>query len=333
VNEGACAEPRETLVKRLARDTGFDLVGISGVDPHERSNRINDRWLDHSRHSGMTWLERHRPGRSDPRRLLDGARSAVCVAVNYYHDIERDQREMDGSDGRGVFSIYAQHRDYHEVLGEMLESLAERLRAHFPRMTSTACVDTKPVSDRAMAIRAGIAWLGKNTSVISPEFGSWVFLGELVTNLELQPDQPLETLCADCTRCIDACPTGALDTPFSLDASRCISYLTIEERGEIAEDLAGRIGLDVYGCDTCQSVCPFNDVAVESVVFDRGDRSPLVDMTLDQLETVTDEHFREAAKGSAIERCRPKGMRRNAAIVKRNLEGGPVRRPAARRRD
>jgi len=327
------AESSEQLVKRIALETGFDLAGIAGVDPHERSNRTYDRWLQESRHGEMAWLERHRPGRSDPRRLLDGAKSAVCVAVNYYHDVEREQRQMDGSDGCGAFSIYAQHRDYHEVLGEMLDTLAERLREQFPGMSAVACVDTKPVSDRAMAMRAGIAWLGKNTSVISPEFGSWIFLGELVTDIELAPDEPLATLCGSCTRCIDACPTGALDTPFSLDARRCISYLTIEKRGDIAPELADRIGLDVYGCDTCQSVCPFNDVARESLVFDRAGRSPLVDMTLDQLQSISDEDFRAAANGSAIERCRPEGMRRNASVVKRNLSGGPLRRPQSREGD
>jgi epoxyqueuosine reductase len=328
VSAGA-AESSEQLVKRLALEIGFDLVGIAGVGPHERSNRTYDRWLEQDRHGEMGWLERHRPGRSDPRRLLEGARSAVSVAVNYYHDVERSQRHMDGSDGRGAFSIYAQHRDYHEVLGEMLDTLAARVRGHFPGMSALACVDTKPVSDRAMAMRAGIAWLGKNTSVISPEFGSWIFLGELLTDIELTPDEPLQTLCGSCTRCIDACPTGALDTPFSLDARRCISYLTIEKRGDIAGEFAHRIGLDVYGCDTCQSVCPFNDVARESAVFDRGDRSPLVDMTVDQLQDLSDEEFRAATKGSAIRRCRPEGLRRNASIVKRNLSGGPLRRPAA----
>lgn len=330
---GRPQETREALVKRLALAVGFDLAGIAGVEPHERSNRHFDRWLEEGRHGEMGWLERHRAGRSDPRRLLEGARSAICVAVNYYHEVERDQRRMDGSDGRGAFSLYAQHRDYHEVLGEMFEALAGSLREHFPGVSTTACVDTRPVSDRAMALRAGIAWLGKNTSVISPEFGSWVFLGELITDLELAPDEPLTTLCGSCTRCIDACPTGALDTPFSLDARRCISYLTIEKRGEIEAELRGRIGLDVYGCDTCQSVCPFNDVARESRVFDRADRSLLVDMTLDQLSEIDDETFREATRNSAIARCRPEGMRRNAAIVKENLSDGPLRRPAARTED
>jgi epoxyqueuosine reductase len=165
-----------------------------------------------------------------------------------------------------------------------------------------------------------MAWLGKNTNVISPEFGSWIFLGEVLTTLDLQADEPLETLCGKCTRCIDACPTGALDTPFVLDARRCISYLTIEKRGEIDAELASKIGIDVYGCDTCQSVCPFNRVASESIVFHRKDRSPLIDMSLDELATISDEEFREKTKGSAIRRAKAEGMRRNARAAKRGTE-------------
>lgn len=323
------AATAESQVKQLARDAGFDLVGIAGVTPHERSNRVFERWLDGGQHGEMAWLERHHERRGDPRTLLDGARSAICVAVNYYHEIEREQIRQDGTDGRGVFSIYAHHRDYHEVVGEMLGRLSDALKTRFAGVETFPCVDTRPVSDRAMALRSGIAWLGKNTSVISPRYGSWIFLGELFTTLELQPDEPLQTLCAQCTRCIDACPTGALDTPFVLDANRCISYLTIEKRGDIPADLHEAIGLDVYGCDTCQSVCPFNEVATESTVFQRSQRSALVDMSLDELSELSDEAFHAYTRGSAIERCKPEGMRRNARIVKENVQGGPVIQPAA----
>lgn len=310
---------REAQVKSMAREVGFSLVGIAGVTPHERSNRVMERWLAAAMHGEMAWLERHRPGRDDPRHLLEGARSAICVAVNYYHEIEKEQRRMDGSDGRGTFSIYVHHEDYHDVMTRMLAELEERLRRAHPDLRATACVDTRPVSDRSMAVRAGIGWLGKNTAVISPQYGSWIFLGELITNLELTPDAPLETLCGACSRCVDACPTGALDTPFVVDARRCISYLTIEQRGPIDTELHGPIGIDVYGCDTCQSVCPFNQVARESVVFRRNTRSPLVDASLDALADIDDAEFRELTRNSAIRRCRSEGIRRNAEIVRANV--------------
>ncbi|MCH7550064.1 MAG: tRNA epoxyqueuosine(34) reductase QueG, partial [Candidatus Krumholzibacteriota bacterium] len=253
------------------------------------------------------------------------AKSIICTALNYY-DAAPSDRE---GEQEGVFAMYARGRDYHAVFSEMLSDMSERLSAAFPRMKSVACVDTQPISERDIAIRSGVAWLGKNTNVISPEYGSWIFLGELLTNLDLRPDQPLESLCGQCTRCIDACPTGALDTPFTLDARRCISYLTIEHRGEIPSSMHEKIGLDVYGCDTCQSVCPFNEVAQESVVFDRRNRSALVDMKLEELVDLSDERFRQLAQGSSIERCKPEGMRRNARIVQANAERAPIRQPAA----
>jgi len=319
-------QTREERVKATALDVGFSVAGIAAVSPHPRVNEQFDRWLAAGMHGGMSWLLRHKEQRREAAKLLPGVRSAVCVGLNYYHDIEREQRTANGADGRGVFSIYAHGRDYHDVMAEMLERLDGRLREAYPTMRTLACVDTSPISDRSMAIRAGIAWLGKNSSVISPQFGSWIFLGELLTDLDLRPDRPLETLCGKCTKCIDSCPTGALDKPFVVDSRKCISYLTIEERGDIPVPLRERIGFNVYGCDTCQSVCPFNDVAASTDAFDRGDRSPLVDMTVAELEEISDEDFRRKTEGSAIRRCKAGGMRRNAAIVRRNT-GARGRRP------
>ncbi|HXV13307.1 MAG TPA: tRNA epoxyqueuosine(34) reductase QueG [Candidatus Krumholzibacteria bacterium] len=308
--------PREEIVKEIARDVGFSLVGIASLESDVHANDAFARWLGAGMHGDMTYLERHRVLREDATLLLPGARSAVCVALNYYQDVERKQLEMDGRDGRGRFSVYVHGEDYHAVMERMLSELEARLKLAFPNAATRVCCDIQPISDRSMALRAGIAWLGKNTNVISPEYGSWIFLGEVLTDLEMQADEPLETLCGKCTRCIDACPTGALDTPFVLDARRCISYLTIEKRGEIDPELASKIGIDVYGCDTCQSVCPFNRVASESLVFFRGDRSPLVEMTLDELATISDEEFREKTRGSAIRRAKAEGMRRNAGLAR-----------------
>jgi len=307
---------RSERIKQLARDAGFSLVGIASLAPDPVANDTFANWLGAGMHGDMGWLTRHQSLRADATSLLPGARTAVCVAVNYYQDVEREQRTLDARDGHGRFSIYVHGEDYHAVMTRMLADLETRVRAEFPDTGTFACCDIQPVSDRTLALRAGIAWLGKNTNVISPDFGSWIFLGELLTTLDLEPDSPLATLCGKCTRCIDACPTGALDTPFMLDARRCISYLTIEKRGELDPELASRIGADVYGCDTCQSVCPFNRVAQESVVFHREDRSPLIDMTLDELAEISDETFREKTQGSAIRRCKPEGMRRNARLAR-----------------
>lgn len=310
----------EDRVKSLALEAGFSLCGIARLDPDPHSDAIFSRWLRDGHHGDMRWLERHQPLRADANHVLPGARSAVCVGLNYYQSVEREQRDMDAHDGKGRFSIYVHGEDYHEVMQRMLKDLDKRVRAEFPEAKTRAVCDIHPVSDRALAIGAGIAWLGKNTNVISPQFGSWIFLGALLTDLDLRADEPLETLCAGCRKCIDACPTGALDTPFVLDARKCISYLTIEKRGEIAPELSPLLGADVYGCDTCQSVCPFNRVATESVVFHREQRSVLIDMSLEELIAISDEEFREKTKGSAIRRAKAEGIRRNARIALEQTE-------------
>jgi epoxyqueuosine reductase len=312
----------ETHIKSLAIEAGFSLSGIARLDPDHHSDAIFSRWLRDGHHGDMRWLERHRPLRESAGHVLPGARSAICVGLNYYQEVEREQRSMDARDGHGRFSVYVHGEDYHEVMQRMLKDLNARVLAEFPEAKTRAVCDIHPVSDRALAIGAGIAWLGKNTNVISPQYGSWIFLGALLTDLDLRADEPLETLCAGCRKCIDACPTGALDTPFVLDARRCISYLTIEKRGEIDPELAPLIGADVYGCDTCQSVCPFNRVATESIVFHRDQRSPLIDMSLEELVSIGDDEFREKTKGSAIRRAKADGIRRNARNARDHAENG-----------
>lgn len=313
----------EQDVKTIALETGFSLVGISEAAVPGNAAEFFDHWLARGFHGGMSYLERHRRFRRNPALLLDDARSAICVALNYYHKAEKAQRDVGPGEGRGAFSIHAHGEDYHGVMERMLEKLAGELETRFSGLKAVACVDTMPVSDRTMAIGAGIAWLGKNGNVISPRFGSWIFLGELITNLKLEPDTPMDTLCGDCTLCIDACPTGALAEPFMVDARKCVSYLTIEKRGEIPSGLRDKMGARVYGCDTCQSACPFNDAAVDSTVFDVGFGSPLVHMDLEELTRISDARFWSATENSAIRRCRPEGMRRNARIALDNTSREP----------
>jgi epoxyqueuosine reductase len=317
---------REDHIKALAVEAGFSQVGITTVTPCPQANARFDYWLGAGMHGEMDYLVRHREKRRTPALLLQGARSAICVALNYYQNAEA----VNGRDKRGSFSIYVHGQDYHDVMEHMLGRLDARLRERYPGTKTVACVDTAPVSDRSMAIKSGIAWLGKNSCAISPEYGSWIFLGELITDLDLRADPPLETSCGECTRCIDACPTGALAEPFLVDARKCISYLTIEERGEIPAGLQERIGLSVFGCDTCQRVCPFNDVAKDSVVFDRGKGTPLIDVPVDELATISDDRFDQVTANSAVRRCGPERLRRNAGIVRNNIMKGNLTRPAGK---
>lgn len=308
-NDASIRYSPETLIKNTALEIGFSEVGIAGLDPTPQSDRVYERWIDAGKHGDMRYLSGGRDKRHDPGVLLDGARSAVCVALNYYN------QNADGHDS-GI-AMYAHGPDYHVVMRDMLEQLQQRLTAFFPDMRSVVCVDTEPISERDFAIRAGVAWLGKNTCVISKQYGSWIFLGELICDLDLSADQPMESMCGSCTRCIDVCPTGALEAAFSLDATKCISYLTIEKRGDIPQAAHEAIGNNVFGCDECQTVCPFNKFASESFIFTR-DTNPLTEMSLDELATIGDDDFRELTRNSAIRRAKAEGLRRNARIVLAN---------------
>jgi epoxyqueuosine reductase len=311
----------ESLVKSAALAAGFSLVGIAGASASPRSTDAFERWVAGGNHAEMKYLSGGAAKRKNPALLLEGAKSVVSVAVNYYsRDKERWNREA-ARQGRGETAIYAHGRDYHDVMGEMLSDLRRRLEHLFPGIAARAAVDTEPISERDFAAQSGIAWLGKNTCAISPEYGSWVLLGELITDLPLVPDQPLESLCGRCTKCVDSCPTGAL-SEYVLDANKCISYLTIEKRGDIPEVFRRSIGRNLFGCDECQRVCPFNKTARESAVFPAGGRNGIVKMTLEELRVIPDGKFKELARGTAIARCKPGGIRRNAAIVIENAGRG-----------
>ncbi len=220
----------EELIKNTARELGFSLAGITGVSPSPQSDLVFDRWIREGKHGEMRYLSGGADKRHDPGLLLDGAKSIICVAVNHYSETKEKRNSAAAREGRGRVAVYAQGRDYHEVMTDMLWELEVRMMDFFPDLKAKAVVDTQPISERDLAIKSGIAWLGKNTCVISPEYGSWIFLGALLTNLTLEPDQPLKSLCGKCTNCIAACPTDAL-SEFSLDSNKCISYLTIEKRG------------------------------------------------------------------------------------------------------
>jgi epoxyqueuosine reductase len=315
------ADSPESLVKRAALDLGFSAVGIAAPEASARSNAVFESWIGDGKHGEMRYLSAGSDKRKSPSILLEGARSVVCVGVNYYSSAKERWNRDAARDGRAEVALYALGRDYHGVLEEMLAALGRGVERLFPGARTRPAVDTEPISERDFAIRAGIAWPGKNACVISPEYGSWIFLGELFTDLELRPDRPLESLCGSCARCVDACPTGALGG-FVLDARRCISYLTIEKRGEIPAEFHRPIGRNLFGCDVCQRVCPFNRASRESVVFPGGERNGLARMKVDDLRVISDDEFRMLARDTAIRRCKPEGMRRNAEIVSKNDPSG-----------
>jgi epoxyqueuosine reductase len=295
-------------VKEQALALGFDRVGIGVAGPLAHADAFG-RWLDAGYAGGMKYLAKGRAARVDPTRLLPGWRSVVAVALNYAPGEE-------DPGWRGV-ARYARGRDYHTLIRPRLHALKDVLRAAGGAdVRSRAAVDTSAVLERELAARAGLGFIGKNTNLIAPGLGSYFFIGIVLTTAELAPDDAIPDRCGTCTACLDACPTQAFAAPYTLDARRCVSYLTIEHRGEIPSELRAGVGDWLFGCDVCQEVCPWNRHAPPA-------RDPALAPgappgTPEDLCELSDEDFRERFRGSAIKRARREGLARNAAIVLEN---------------
>ncbi len=321
-------------IKRLARDAGFDLAGVaSAADAGE--HRFFPEWIASGHAGDMHYLEaRNESGELKRASLANAApwaRSVVACTMNYNSD--QPYSTHAGSTSQGWISRYAStNRDYHNVLLPKLRqleanfvALCEQCAVGTPR---TWCyVDTGPVIERIFAKYAGIGWIGKNTCVINQQLGSWLFLGVMLTSVALPPDLPPPDLCGSCTRCLDACPTNAFPAPYQLDATKCISYLTIEKRGPIPEEFRERMGRQVFGCDICQDVCPWNRQAPVATDPDFVARRELVNPELEWLARLTPEQFREAFRGTPVKRAKLNGLLRNVAIAMGN-SGEPGFLPA-----
>ncbi len=301
-------------VKEAAHRIGFDAVGIARADRSEDADRFRE-WIARRFHGEMAWMEREPEKREDPRAYMPGARSVVCVAQSYFVEATSPPPA-----DRGEISNYARGEDYHVVLKDRLRGLSREIegmgqQAGSARANARACVDTSAVLEKSWAERAGVGWRGKNTLLIREGIGSFVFLGEVVTDLDLEPDAPAPDQCGPCELCISTCPTGAIVAPYVLDSRRCISYLTIEHRGAIPAELRPAIGNRVFGCDDCQSVCPWNRHARPTremrYLPREGASSPL----LAELLALTEEQFRARFRDTAVWRARREGLARNAAIA------------------
>lgn len=303
-------------IKRRAREIGFDLVGIASAEPSGRRDYLR-RWLDDGQAGEMRYLADRFDERTQPQVYLPGARSVVCVAINYYVPLEETAQEEKAHQGR--IARYALGDDYHELIKTRLHALADWMRETVPDARTRACVDTAPVMEKEMATRAGIGWLGKNSCLINPRIGSWLLLGEILTTIALPADEAGSDHCGTCTRCIDACPTGAITAPYQLDARRCISYLTIEHRSEIPADLKSHISDWLYGCDICQDVCPHNNKAAPATDAALQPRFPTGTLDVRDVLNWSDDDYRKKLRGSAMRRVKLPVLRRNAQIVAENL--------------
>ncbi len=296
-------------VKEKALSLGFHQVGIASADTDASDSAVArlQAWLALGYHGDMAWMAN--PKRFDIRACMPEVRSLICVALNYYTPHQRPQGKE-----YGKISRYGWGRDYHKVMDKKLKALAHWLQAQGEGIKARYYADTGPVQDKVWAQRAGIGWIAKNGNVITREYGSWVFLGEVLTNLVLTPDAPHSEHCGTCTRCMDACPTGAITQPFVVDANRCIAYHTIENRAEkLPQAIAPHLEGWVAGCDTCQDVCPWNQrFAKETDIKDFQPYPGNVAPKLTELAEISDEEWNRRFPASALRRIKPEMLRRNA---------------------
>lgn len=330
--------PLTATIKQEARSLGFDAVGIASIgsdnpsaschqntgsrddEPVTVPQRLLDRlsqWIQRGYHGSMAWMERAPEKRADPRQVLPGCRSIISVGVNYLTEHRANEQPRYGRIAR-----YAWGKDYHKVLLSRLQQLEEFLHNLAPDADTRCYVDTGPIMEKAWAERAGLGWIGKHSNLVSAEHGSWLLLGEILTSLDLESDEPATDLCGSCTLCIQACPTKAITEPYVVDATRCISYLTIELRDDataISQELQSGMGNKIFGCDDCLDVCPFN-LRSEPTRDEPFQPSTItLSPDLKKLSELDESTFSTLFQHSPIRRAKLHGLRRNVAIAQRNM--------------
>lgn len=301
-------------LKAEALRLGFSACGIA---PAAAVNGVAaqavEKWLAHGKQADMAYMANHTDKRLDPTLLVEGAKSVISVALNYYPAQHLNDSEYQ-------LAWYAYGKDYHDIMKAKLRALESYLKAQYgDAMESRIFCDTAPVLERYWAWQAGLGWIGKNTQLIVPHAGSTFFLGEIILNLEADSyGSPMKNRCGNCTSCIDHCPTGALERPYSLNSRKCLSYLTIEHRGEITSAERLKMGHKMYGCDDCQRFCPWNRFASPTTVVELHPSAALMSMKKEDWHNLTEEQYRELFKGSAVKRAKYAGVMRNINAVKEN---------------
>ena len=310
-----------------AHACGFDLVGVTGADDFFADRRAALERIRDGQMDGLPWYTESRVMRgTSPSELLPGARSVICLGLSYWNEDSPGlpaavSAETEERRGQGRVARYAWVRDYHRVMKRRMRDFVRSLEAELGSSVAARWyVDDGPMLDRAAANRAGIGWFGKNTNILTPDFGSWVFLGQVITDLDMEPDAPLKKSCGSCVRCIEDCPTGAIVAPYVVDNTRCISYLTIENRGPIPSELRPLIGDWVFGCDICQDVCPVNRKAQEAgqpitpvAQHKEGRTTALLDLV--ELLEMSEFEFRSRFAGTSVMRAKRAGLQRNACVA------------------
>ncbi len=299
-------------IKQFARSLGFDACGICRAqNSNQETNYM--RWIARNCHAEMSYLERNIEKRLDPRLLVDGAKSIICVALNYY-----PRQTLPAHVPQ--FAYYAYGEDYHDVVKNKLKELFMFIQTRFPEMTGRAFADSAPVLERFWAAQAGLGFVGKNSLLILPGKGSFFLLGELIVDVELDYDKPITQHCGSCNRCIEACPTCAIEKPYLINANRCISYQTIENKNEISDQITTKLTNNVFGCDICQKVCPFNRFASPHQTAEFVPSEEFLSLDLQKLQSMDEATFQFVFKKSAVKRAKFAGLQRNIRAVARNNE-------------
>ena len=316
------AEPAALVaaIRRWGKELGFDQVGVADIDLEIYEQRL-ESWLDEGLHGEMDWMAAHGRKRSRPALLHEGTRSVIVTRMDYLPARATPVEELIEQPEKACISRYALGRDYHKVLRSRLKKLAQRIEQAIGPFGHRVFTDSAPVLEKPLAEKAGLGWIGKHTNLLDRRAGSWFFLGEIYTDLDLPADQPVQNHCGSCRRCIDICPTQAIVAPYKLDARRCISYLTIELKGSIPEEFRKPMGNRIYGCDDCQMVCPWNRYAQHSRIDDFSPRQDLDAGELVDLFGWDEATFLARTEGTAIRRIGHERWLRNIAVALGNAPG------------
>ena len=301
-----------TKIKSAAKSLGFLSCGISRADFLEQEAPQLEAWLSQGHHGKMSYMEGHFDKRLDPRLLVPGAKSVVSLLLNYHTDQLQEDPEAP------KIATYAYGKDYHFVIKDKLKELMKFIHQEIGAVDGRVFVDSAPVMDKAWAAKSGLGWIGKNTNLISKKVGSFFFIAELIIDLELEYDLPATDHCGSCTACIDACPTEALIQPYQIDGSKCISYLTIELKESIPSEFQGKMDNWAFGCDVCQTVCPWNRFATKHEEPAFEPHSELLSLSKKEWEEMTDSVFGKVFKNSAVKRTKYEGLKRNIKFLSQN---------------
>ncbi len=306
------------IVTELAKEFGFSLIGFAKAEMTTDEVNKLEQWLDKGYQASMSYLENNLHKRKDVKEILPTAKSVISLALNYYTDYQYSNDKDKGKTCQpaGKVSRYAWGKDYHLIIWDMLSEFELKLKELEPELETISYVDTGPVMDKAWAVRAGLGWMGKHTNVINKDIGSWIFLATIITNYEFDYSEMITDHCGSCTACIDACPTNAIADEYIVDSNKCISYLTIENKGEINPEFKGKFDNWIFGCDICQDVCPWNiKFAEQTFVKDFHPTDGEIEIELQKVLEMSEVEFKEKYAVSPIKRAKLKGLKRNARFL------------------